>query len=80
MKKVGMKLMLEEQLKDKVNLQMAISNTDAATTDTIIDGSSPDEQPGLYKSQSLMSESRFNGEIATPLKIDEEEQILAEEL
>ena len=35
----------------------------------------------MIKSQSLMSESRFNGEIATPLKInEEEEQILAEEL
>ena len=38
------------------------------------------DQLEMVKKQSYMSDSRFNGEISTPSKIEEEEQIIAEEL
>ena len=75
LKKMGMKLMLEEQLKDKVNLQSAIASADSGEI------TDPNGEPlDMIKKQSMMSESRFNGEISTPSKIEEEEQIIAEEL
>lgn len=73
-----MKLMLEEQLKSKVQLQIAVNSTD---TDEV-----PDQHPAssdqleMTKTQSYMSDHRFNGEIGTPSKLEEKEQIHIEEL
>lgn len=45
---------------------MAMGSTDVEETTEITT-----EQPELTKSQSYMSENRFNGEISTPSKIEE---------
>lgn len=79
LKKAGMKLMLEEQMKEKVKLQMAMSSTET-------DDNQGDAHPAvaemleMTKTQSYMSDHRFNGEIGTPSKIEEKEQIHIEEL
>lgn len=75
LKKVGMKIMLEEQMKEKVNLQMAINNNSSTVESGDIQESISPDQPEMTKSVSYMSETGFNGEIATPSKIAEEEQI-----
>ena len=67
--------MLEEQLKSTVNLQGALTS---AETGELPDPSA--DSLDMVKKQSYMSDGRFNGEVSTPSKIEEEEQIIAEEL
>ena len=75
--------MLEEQLKEKVKLEMAIGGPSTAEND---DNGQGDGHPAIAdhlemtKTQSYMSDHRFNGEIGTPSKIEEKEQIHIEEL
>ena len=82
LKKVGMKLMLEEQLKQKVKLEIAMGGPTSAETDDNHVESHPanTEHLEMTKTQSYMSDHRFNGEIGTPSKIEEKEQIHIEEL
>ena len=72
-----MKLMLEEQMKEKINLEMALSSANSETNDP----SANDTELELSKKQSYMSETgQFNGEIMTPQKMAEHDAIQLEEL
>ena len=58
---------------------MALGSTEAEDTQESNPAAAV-EQPEMTKSQSYMSDHRFNGEIGTPSKIEEKEQIHIEEL
>ena len=74
MKKIGMKMMLEEQLKEKVKLEVALDNGNGEDVEEI---PMPD---GISDQKQSFAAGQFNGEIATPLKYNEDEQIKLEEL
>ena len=59
---------------------MNANGVNGEATETSVEAPSGDDTLELSKKQSYMSEARFNGEIATPSKIEESEQIFKEEL
>ena len=63
-------MLLQDQLKEKVKLEVALSSTDDAQDP---EGPSSEMTLEMSKKPSYMSEARFNGEVTTPSKMEEKE-------